>query len=55
MGNTQSCNIEMQTFRNEDRQIAGSTTTSETLADQGLKEKAVGIMRIPIRYTMPLA
>lgn len=42
MGNTQSCNTEMQTFKNEVRQIAVSTT-SETLADQVLKEKVVGI------------
>lgn len=42
MESTQSRNTEMQTFENEVRQIAGSTP-SETLADQGLKEEAVGI------------
>lgn len=42
MGKPQSWNTEMQTFKNEVRQIAVSTT-SETLADQVLKEKAVGI------------
>lgn len=45
MGNTQSYNTGMQTFKNEVRQIAWSTI-SEPLADQVLKEKAAGIMSL---------